>query len=119
GGANAGDDRAAAGGPGQCLQHIEGAAGAALVKAAARIVGQQRPAGTAEVLLAYLPFAEDDETIRELEGALAAVALRDGQPDSTLTKALADPLPVRRAAAAEALCRAGGSRLHAQVRPLL
>jgi HEAT repeat protein len=103
----------------KCLQWIEGDAATALVKSAARLLSKARPEATAEVLLAYLPFAEDADTVREIEVSLAAVALRDRQPDATLLKALQDPRPVCRAAAAEALCLANDPRLYIHVRPLM
>jgi HEAT repeat protein len=117
--ANSLDDLDAAGRARQCLRLVEGEGGAALVKAAARLLAQLQPAGTSEALLEYLPLAEDADTLQEIEQALAAGALRDGNPDPALRNALADSLPVRRAAAAAALCQAGGAALRDLVRPLL
>lgn len=84
-----------------------------------RLAALRRPAGTAEVLLAYLPSAEDDTIAGEVQAALAAVALRDGKPDPALVKALADPVDVRRSAAAVALCQSGLTEVQPQVRKLL
>src|SRR5262249_9403658 len=100
----------------QCLQTLEGSA---LALSVARLLTQARPAGAAEVLLAYLPFAEDETVADEVARALAAVALRDGKPDPALVHALQDKVPLRRAVAAEVLCRAGGPSERAAVRPLL
>src|SRR5262245_52785833 len=61
-----------------CLQTIEG--GSALALAAARLLAQAKPAGATEVLLAYLPLAEDDLVAEEVTRALGAVAVRDGKP---------------------------------------
>src|SRR5262249_28547847 len=83
----------------QCLQHIGGGGGGRLSGAAARLVAAQKPAGAAEVLLAYLPFAEDDGVVHELESALAAVGVSAGKPDPALLRALGDKVPVRRATA--------------------
>jgi hypothetical protein len=102
----------------RCLQLVEGAAGAGLVQGAARRLAAHRPAGAAEALLAYLPFA-DDRAVPDIENALAAVGLRGGKPDPALVKALNDPVPARRGAAAEVLCRVGGTAAYAAVRPLL
>ncbi|MFO0877307.1 MAG: HEAT repeat domain-containing protein [Gemmataceae bacterium] len=102
-----------------CLQNIEGSAASSLVTHAARLLAQRRPATSAEVLLGYLPFAEDETTFQEVELALVQVALRDGKPDPALIKALKDPLPIRRGTAAQVICQAGGQAYHDQVRPLL
>ena len=76
--------------------------------AVVRAVAALKPDGAADALLDYLPYAEDDKVEQEIESALAAVALSDGKPESALVRALTDTTPVRRAAAAVALCRVGG-----------
>jgi hypothetical protein len=78
-----------------------------LIDAASRLLATRRPADTAAVLLAYLPLAEDEGVADEVRATLAAVAIREGKADPTLQAALTDSLPGRRAAAGEALCRAG------------
>jgi HEAT repeat protein len=82
-------------------------ADAAVPAAAVRLLVLHRRAGTVTVLLAFLPWAEDYGVSEEVSEALAAVALVRGKPDPVLIAALAAPEPLRRAAAAEALCRAG------------
>src|SRR5262249_29823188 len=77
-----------------------------VTRAAARLLAARRPAGAAEALLGYLPFAEEDAA-GDIEAALAAVGVPDGRPDPALLRALGDPSPARRAAAAEILCRHG------------
>jgi HEAT repeat protein len=101
------------------LLRVERTPNDALPTTAARLVALRRPTGAAEVLLAYLPSAEGEDVAAELTSALAAVAVRDGQPDAGLVRALADGSPRRRAVAAEALCRAGGAAATAPVRKLL
>jgi HEAT repeat protein len=101
----------------EVLQALEG--GPALAVSAARLLGQAKPAGSAEVLLAYLPFVEDDLVADEVTRALRAVAVRDGKPEPALMQALQDKVPLRRAVAAEVLCRAGGPQERATVRQLL
>jgi HEAT repeat protein len=91
----------------QCRVLIEGEAGAMVSAAAARVVGKLKPAGAAPVLLAYLPYAEDAAVADELRGALVQVAVQGGKVDGALVKGLEDRLAVKRAAAAEVLCRAG------------
>jgi HEAT repeat protein len=93
----------------RCLARIEGSVGVSVSGAAARLVAVRKPAGAAEVLLAYLPFADDDNVVDEVRQALAAVTVRDGKAEPTVVKALADPSALKRATAAEALCRAGAA----------
>ncbi len=85
----------------------------------ARLVAYRKPAGTAEVLLAFLPFADEDQVFDEVRGALAAVAVRDGKPDPAIVAALDDKLPVRRGVAGEALALGGALEQRAAVRKLL
>jgi HEAT repeat protein len=91
----------------------------ALPPEAARLLALRRPPGAAGVLLDYLPFSDSDAMTTEVQAALLAVALADGKPDAAVLKALANAIPTRRAAAAEALCQAGGRSQHEAVRPLL
>lgn len=103
----------------EALAQIEGAAAGNLVINVARLLASRRPAGAAEVLIGYLPHAEDEIAFQEVEAALVAVAIRDGKPDLALVKALKDPLPLRRGTAAQVICQAGGTAHHSAIRPLL
>jgi HEAT repeat protein/outer membrane protein assembly factor BamB len=87
----------------------------------ARLTALRRPDGATEAMLAYLPFADDDDgMIAEVKAALTTLALdRNANPDPALRKALADPQPVRRAAAAEALAKGGGPGVREDVKRLL
>lgn len=80
--------------------------GSAVSAAVARLLGKRKPAGAAETLLAYLPFADDDSVIEDIRLALTALALENGKPSPALLHALKDPAPLKRGAAAEALIRA-------------
>jgi hypothetical protein len=91
----------------RCLEQIEKVPSSALSAAAARLVAARKPEGAVSVLLAYLPVADDENVTEEVRNALAAVALTGGRPDPLLERTLEDPLPVKRAAAAEALIRSG------------
>jgi HEAT repeat protein len=102
-----------------CLEAIEGGSGTSIPVSAARLIGLRRPEGAAGVLLAYLPFADDDTVADEVRDALTALASDGGKPDPALVAALKDPVPVRRAAAAEALCQAGVRAEFPAVRYLL
>jgi HEAT repeat protein len=102
-----------------CLDSIEGSGGPALAIAAARLLAVRRPAGAVKVLLAYLPFADDDSVVEEVRDSLTALALSDGKPDKALMEALNDKVPIRRATAAESLCQAGARGEFSLVRYLL
>lgn len=104
----------------QCLRRIaENGAEVAVAIAAARALARRKPAGACEVLLSYLPHADDALVGDEVRAALAALALRDGQPEPALAAALADQSPVRRAAAAEAFTRAEAAGLRPAIGKLL
>ncbi len=77
----------------------------AIQKATARMLARLKPAGAADVLLAYLPFAEPS-VIDELAKALAAVTVVGGKVEPAVPAALGDKLALKRGVAAEALIRA-------------
>jgi hypothetical protein len=91
----------------------------AVSSAAARALGILAPPGTAETLLAFLPFAENDTAAEETRMALAAVAYRSAAAEKALRQALAGKVPLLRAAAAEALVRAGDAAQPRSLRRLL
>jgi HEAT repeats len=103
----------------ECLRVINEANSDLVAAAAARLLAVRKPAGTVEVLLGYLPFADNEDVAEAIRGALAANAIRDGKLDPLLQEALADKSPVKRGAAAWAVCRAGGEENRAAVRKLL
>jgi hypothetical protein len=102
-----------------CLKKIDGGPGPATQAAVVRLIAQRKPDGAAEALLGYLPYVPDDSLVEEVARALAAVALRDGKPDAAVVSALQDKLPLKRAVAGEALCRADTPEQRAVVRKLL
>jgi HEAT repeat protein len=101
------DDREAAANARRCLQGVSGATGVRVTLAATRLLVLRRPAGSAEVLLGYLPQAEDESVIEEVKVALGAVAFREGKPDPAVLKALDDSLPLRRSTAIDVICTPG------------
>lgn len=103
-----------------CLQRIKGEKGsnAPVHAAASRLLATRRPAGAAEALLSFLPSA-DEGVAEEIRTSLTALAVRDGKPEPVLVAALADREPVKRAAAAEAVCRANVVEQMPAVRKLL
>jgi HEAT repeat protein len=102
-----------------CLKRIEHGAAAAVIAAGVRVLARRQPAGSAEVLLSYLPAAEDDMVAAEVRMALADLAVRGGKTDPVLVAALSDPSALKRAAAAAALCRAKDPGQMPAVRKLL
>jgi HEAT repeat protein len=103
----------------KCLGQIEGPSGAALTAAAIRALGGLKPAGTVEVLVSYLPLADDDMVLEEITATLVAISVKDGKADPAIVKALADEVPIRRAVAAEVLAQVGGDEQRPAVRKLL
>ncbi len=103
----------------KALDAIEKDKTSSLLPVQARLMAYRKPAAAAEVLLAYLPFADEDAVFDEVRGALAAVAVRDGKADPNLVKALDDKLPVRRGVAAEALALGGAIDQRPAIRKLL
>ena len=100
----------------RCLRHVEGRGVPVLAAAAARVLAERRPAGTAAALLGYLPAADDEALEEALFAALAAVGA-GGEADPALLAAAADREPLRRAATAAVLGRRATDA--ARVRPLL
>jgi HEAT repeat protein/outer membrane protein assembly factor BamB len=90
----------------RCLHAIEGPGGIAFVNTAARQLALKKPEGAADALLQYLPFADDQSVVDEVWSAVGSLAIISNSPDPALVKALDDPLPLRRACAGAALCRA-------------
>jgi HEAT repeat protein len=103
----------------RCLDSLQGPTAAALPAAVARLLAVRKPDGAVEALLAYLPLADDAETVAEITSALAALAASSREPNSALLRALVDPSAARRAAACVALCRAGSPGRWPAVRTLL
>jgi HEAT repeat protein len=104
---------------GECLEHIDEGPGAALPIAAARMLKLRKPSGAVEALLAYAPWADDENVAEEVRTALAGVALTDGKVDPLIVNALADPSSARRTAAGVALVRCGGDDHRPAVKKLL
>src|SRR5947209_6702971 len=76
----------------QCRRRIERVPSSTVSAAAARTLARLKATGAAEVLLAYLPSADDELVADEVRAALAALAAPEGRPDPALLRALADPL---------------------------
>jgi len=85
---------------------IEAKADPNIQAATARLIAKLKPAGSAAVLLNYLPFAADQEVTDEIGKTLGAIAVVGGKADPALVQALTDKVPIKRAVAGEACARA-------------
>lgn len=89
----------------RCLAIIEKRPSKEVSAAAARHLARVKPDEAVAVLLAYLPFADDDSVADDVRDSLVALAMNNGQPDAVLLAALDDPSPLKRGAAGVALTR--------------
>lgn len=89
-----------------------------LQSAAARVLAKLKTEGTADGLMAFLPFASDPIVVDEICKTLGAVAVKNGKVEPVLLKSLQDPIAVKRGAAGEALARAGVKEEFANVKKL-
>ncbi len=103
----------------QILLMIEGPQADRLPIDAARLLAFRKSPGAAEALLGYLPVADNDQVFEEIVSALGSLSVLDGKADPALLTALKSPKAFTRAAAARALCKAGGIPSWKAVRPLL
>jgi HEAT repeat protein len=92
---------------GKCLQLTEKDSPNPLPAAAGRMLALRAPAGAVAALLAYLPYADNEASTKQLRDMLSALALHEAGAVPVLVKALDDKIGVRRGAAAVALCRRG------------
>ncbi len=83
----------------RCLRVIEQCSTPEVIAAAARLLSIHCPEGAAEVLIDYLPVAQEEETKGAIMTVLARVGIAEGKPQPVLLRALADRNPGRRAAA--------------------
>jgi len=101
------------------LKVIEKVPTRSLATAAARLLTRHKDDGITEVLLNYLPLAEDESVGEEIRNTLTALAVRDGKPDRTLETALESKDALRRGAAAEAFARANDKASRERMKALL
>jgi hypothetical protein len=102
-----------------CLEKIAARFGPEIYFSALRLISLRRPAGSVEVLLRYLPVADNLYVQEETLEVLVGLALPGGKAEPAIVKALTDQQPLCRAAAARALGRAKEASLRAPVRKLL
>lgn len=103
----------------RCLEQIEKDFDWGLLAAAVREVARQKPARAVEAVLGFVPNAADDEVLEEVWYALDSLAGNSGRLDPALVRALADPVPARRAVAACIVGRRGSAEQRVAVRRLL
>jgi hypothetical protein len=104
---------------GKCLTRINNGLAPSLSEAAARVLVRRKPAGAVETLLAYIPSADDETALEEILTALRTLGIRKNHPDAALVKALSDPHPARRAAAASVVGRLRSAENRPEVVKLL
>src|SRR5205823_6038758 len=97
----------------------ENAVGTEALRAALRGLAARSPRSTAEVLLAYLPDAADEQLQAEVLAALTSLTTRDEASAKVLAAAVQDPHPLRRRALATCLARSPREADRAAVRKLL
>ncbi len=108
-----------------CIDRIKPPEPPALPIAAARLltdlpaVKDGKTAEPLQALLTYFPFADDEQIEEEVLTSLSLLSVRRPELEPALVKALTDPLPLRRAAAAYVLGRVGTEAQRQQVRKLL
>ena len=87
----------------ECLKRLEKVPHSTVAAAAVRALAKLKPDGTADVLLGFLPLADNQAVADEIGKTLAAVAYKNGKADVSLVSALTDTVALRRGAAAVAL----------------
>jgi HEAT repeat protein len=80
---------------------------------------ESSPAEAIRTLLAYIPFSDDNEVEEETLTCLTLLCIREPRVEPELIKALDDPSPIRRSAAAFVLGHVGVNEQVAKVQPLL
>jgi hypothetical protein len=103
----------------RALHEIEATAESPLVLAASALVAARKPAGATEVLVAYLPFLEDEPLEQALFEAIARVGTAGGKIDPALRSAIKGAHVRQRSAAAWVLGRSSKAEDRALVLPLL
>ncbi len=103
----------------RCLQSLEAGPSPEIPTAAARLLAARRPAGAAQVLLAYLPDAGEEGVEEAILLALAELTSGKGKADPIVLSAQSDREPLRRAAAAFVLGRSADADQRALAAKLL
>lgn len=102
----------------RCIEDIERVPEATLVPSAARWLAEKNPDEATEVLLACLPWVEDEMNQEAVFQALARTALKNGSAVPAVSAAVKDTEALRRTAAAFVLSR-GNAETRRLATPLL
>lgn len=101
------------------LAQIEKVPTRSLAIAAARLLTKFKDDSITEVLMNYLPIADDDAVVEEIRNTFTALAVRDGKRDAILEAALENPDVLKRSAAAEAFTRVNNKDSRAKMKEFL
>jgi hypothetical protein len=101
------------------VEQLQRRSRATVAAAAARLLRQQQPFGTAETLLAFLPGPYDESVGEEIQITLLAVAQVHREVCPSFVRALASAVPEQRTTAAVVLCRLDARGYGAIIRKLL
>jgi HEAT repeat protein len=86
-----------------CLEALGNGSHGELLVRAARVLSARKSEKAVEVLLAFLPDAADSGVEEDVIRVVTVLGVSEGRAHPTLVQALTDKLPLRRAAAGEAL----------------
>lgn len=103
----------------RCLREIEGGPGPALPIAATRVLARRPSPEAIPVLLAFLPFVNDESVEEEVLNVVCFLSVKQGKIDPGLLAALKDPLAARRGGAAFVLGLVGDAEQCQAIGPLL
>jgi hypothetical protein len=101
------------------MEAVEKSSDTPVLLAAAGLLAHRRTAGSAEVLLAYLPFAEEPMVEHALIEALCVVGLDKDRPDPAVERAADSRIALQRSVAGAVLARSARSEVRARALPLL
>jgi hypothetical protein len=102
----------------QVIKAVDWPQWAETIVAATQLLKRRQPDGALEALLGFVPFAPED-TVDPVLDALSQVGVHNGKVDKTLSAALRDQAPARRAAAAVLAGAFGNAEQRGVVRLLL
>lgn len=103
----------------RCLAAMEKDKNLPMTPMVPRLVALRKPPGSVEALLGYIPFADEELILSEVQIALNAVSFSNTKPHPMVVHALSDTNSARRAAAGEALCLGGAREYFPMIRKML
>jgi HEAT repeat protein len=103
----------------KCIKEISARAAVEPIADVARLLALREVPGASDVLLNYLPFADDPYLEEEVLTNLGKLTVRDGKIDPLLMGALKDGLPEKRAAAVYVIAQRADMSQRELVRQML